>query len=60
MVQNAAKIGHWGANRGLLNVENLIWMGDLNYRLTMPDSEVPTPYCNHALQPIAGASQLNV
>ena len=40
VLQNGARMGQWGANRGLLAVENLIWMGDLNYRLTMADTEV--------------------
>ncbi|KAK9840841.1 hypothetical protein WJX81_008338 [Elliptochloris bilobata] len=35
-----ARMGQWGAARGLLEHEHLVWMGDLNYRLSLPDPEV--------------------
>ena len=32
--------GQWGSQRGFLDNEHAIWMGDLNYRLTIPDEQV--------------------
>ena len=32
--------GQWGSQRGFLENEHAIWMGDLNYRLTIPDEQV--------------------
>ena len=32
--------GQWGGQRGLLDNEHAIWMGDLNYRLTISDDKV--------------------
>lgn len=32
--------GQWGSQKGFLDNEHAIWMGDLNYRLTIPDDKV--------------------
>ena len=32
--------GQWGRFRGLMDSSHVFWMGDLNYRLSMPDAEV--------------------
>jgi len=32
--------GQWGSQRGLLDNEHAVWMGDLNYRLTISDDKV--------------------
>ncbi|KAL3153090.1 Heat shock 70 kDa protein A [Trebouxia sp. C0009 RCD-2024] len=31
--------GQWGSQRGFLDNEHAIWMGDLNYRVTIPDEQ---------------------
>ena len=40
VLQGISSSGHWGTRRGLLDSEYAIWMGDLNYRLSMPDEKV--------------------
>ena len=40
VLQGISSSGHWGTHRGLLDSEYAIWMGDLNYRLSMPDEKV--------------------
>lgn len=35
--------GQWGEAKGLMSSEHTVWMGDLNYRLSMPDAEVTFP-----------------
>ena len=32
--------GQWGRWKGLLDSNHVVWMGDLNYRLSMPDAQV--------------------
>ena len=32
--------GQWGRWKGLLESNHVVWMGDLNYRLSMPDAQV--------------------
>ena len=44
--------GQWGSQRGFLDNEHAIWMGDLNYRLTIPDEQVLFP------QPSSGTHSL--
>lgn len=39
VLQGISSSGHWGTRRGLLDSEYAIWMGDLNYRLSMPDDK---------------------
>ena len=39
--------GQWGRWKGLLDSNHVVWMGDLNYRLSMPDAQVlPLPIHN--------------
>ena len=35
---NAA--GQWGEERSIISADHVFWMGDLNYRLNMPDGLV--------------------
>lgn len=37
--------GQWGSQRGFLDNEHAIWMGDLNYRVTIPDEQVLPSCC---------------
>jgi hypothetical protein len=32
--------GHWGGKRSIEDHEESIWLGDLNYRIRMPDDDV--------------------
>lgn len=36
----ASASGQWGQLKGLLESSYVIWMGDLNYRIAMPDAQV--------------------
>lgn len=46
--------GQWGSQRGFLDNEHAIWMGDLNYRVTIPDEQVRP---QHAVASMRAAMQ---
>ena len=45
--------GQWGEERSLVAAEHAFWMGDLNYRLNMPDALV-SACCYNALTTVRG------
>lgn len=34
MAREGQRAGNWGAAHGILDTEHVLWLGDLNYRLT--------------------------
>lgn len=60
VMQSSARPGQWGSNRGLMAVENLVWMGDLNYRLTMPDAEVRAALREGRIKELLAADELGI
>ena len=51
--------GQWGEERSLVAAEHAFCMGDLNYRLNMPDALVSACCCN-ALTTVRGMLSLSM
>lgn len=50
--------GQWGAARGLSDTEHALWLGDLNYRLSLPDSEARALLRKGDLKQLAKSDEL--
>lgn len=50
--------GQWGGQRGLLDNEHAIWMGDLNYRLTISDDKARSLIKDTQLDQLLEADEL--
>ncbi|KAL0027397.1 hypothetical protein WJX79_008379 [Trebouxia sp. C0005] len=50
--------GQWGSQRGLLENEHAIWMGDLNYRLTISDDKARNLIKDSRLDKLVEADEL--
>ncbi|DBA87288.1 hypothetical protein WJX77_005794 [Trebouxia sp. C0004] len=50
--------GQWGSQRGLLENEHAIWMGDLNYRLTISDDKARSLIKESRLDKLLEADEL--
>ncbi|KAK9821522.1 hypothetical protein WJX74_007052 [Apatococcus lobatus] len=51
--------GQWGEARSLLDHEHAIWMGDLNYRIPLPDAEVRKAIKAKKSEQLLAAEELN-
>lgn len=51
--------GRWGAARGIADTEHCLWLGDLNYRLALPDAEARAALRKGDLGALAEADELS-
>lgn len=51
--------GRWGAARGIADTEHCLWLGDLNYRLALPDAEARAALRKGDLAALAEADELS-